>query len=175
MFLYFKLENMGNSDKKETVVKNLTSEQREETSKEMLSFLNHGMKGADGYVVDFLGNAVDKKGKTLEDVLLLSVSSISTTSKEKNEVVVKLQAVSETARAESKKPVVNLPELIYESVSCVAETKTLLKKSKTKKEFNLKIKKYRETLEKADELVSLFGFEMIEDHFTFKGGKVIEV
>lgn len=120
------------------------------------------------------GEVKDKNGYVVEDQTLLSISRMSDSTK-KDAVLVRLKAVSITAKKTILEPIIILPELIYPSVEHVAQSIIMMKEAKDKKKFLSAQKKYKQALKEVSDLVSIHGYEIIEDQYDFKGGEVVKI
>ena len=106
---------------------------QQEAKKRMVQSLPHNSIVKNKYVITCQGEVVDKQGHTVENQTLLSVSQLSGASGSEDVVLIRLEAISETAKEEIKKSDVNLPDLVYFSVQYVAESIVHLKMVVTKK------------------------------------------
>ena len=155
-----------------------STEKIQQVKKQTLAslFVSERKKGE--YVVDCLGQIViDNKGNPRKNQILLSITRLNSVSSSSDKdtddvVLIRLEAVSITAKEEIKKPVVNLLEPIYSSVLFVAKKIITIKKARTQEEFNKAFKDYKKSLEEADNLVSLHGFKVIENFYVFQGEKM---
>lgn len=124
------------------------------------------------YIVAYQSKGVDALGGVIEDQIVLSVSSMSGPAN--SMILIKLNAVSTTAKKELEKPVISLPQLIYSSIQYVAEDMARLKTVKNEKEFSKVMKSYYQSIEEANDMVSLHGFEIEKESYVFEGGKIVK-
>lgn len=150
----------------------ILTQQKEVERKLAQSLPDNSIKVKKGYVVSYKGETIDKDGKVIENQVLLSVSKLNGPSNGEDVVYIRLEAVSETAKEKIKKDSANLPELVYFSVQSVAEKVMDLKAAKTKKAFDKALINYKKTLKEGDELVSLHGFQIVEDMYDFQKDKI---
>ena len=124
------------------------------------------------YLVAYQSRGIDALGGVIKNQIVLSVSSMS--GPVNSMVLIKLNAVSITAKEELEKPVISLPQLIYSSIQYVAEDMVRIKTVKNEKEFSEVTKSYYQSVEEANNMVSLHGFEIEKDFYAFEGGKIVK-
>jgi len=124
------------------------------------------------YVVTCRGKVITNQGETLENQIFFSVSKFSNKRTMTAPVIVMLKAVSDCSKDVVNRNPIDLPDVIYSSVRHVAKNIFVIKKSKTKKEFDSAVKKYRLALNDTNEVVAVLGYELIEESYQFNKGEI---
>lgn len=66
-----------------------------------------------------------------------------------------------------------MPELVYKEIESVAKKIFTIKKAKTKKGFEKALRNYAKSLEEANDLVAIVGYQIIEKSWIFQEGKAL--
>lgn len=124
------------------------------------------------YVVTYHGKTVSNHGNVLDDQIWFAVARFSNKELRTDSVMITVNAVSDFSKEAVNRSPVILPEVIYSSIRHVAKSIFAIKKSKTKKDFDIALKKYRIALSDANDIVAVLGYELVGGVYRFNNGEI---